>query len=783
MIFKRFRKNSIAKISFLSTMGIVTFSILIVGFLWIGSLYEDFRKDLDKFKEFYIEEKKIILKNEVENIVDYIKYEMLKTSKKDTHLSKEELKRVVLNETLDRVAELRFDKGGYFFIFNPDGTSLVFDGKRQNIDTKNIDGANEIVEKILDIAKNQKSGFLEYKWYTLEDKQNRYNKISYVKYCSHFDIIVGAGIYLTEINSALLARDEELKRDLKFYILHISVILFIIIFITFVIFNLLRNIIEDKIDSFVHFFKHLEMENTKIDKSELYFDEFKTLADSANNMAIKRETLELELKQQKDFLSKVIDSSSNSIYVRDKSNRFVLVNSSLANIIGSDKDELIGKSVEEFLPLKCIDNIDYISDGLMRFKEREIWFEVNEVSLDESLFLVTLNDVTIRKNFETLLQIEIKRKKYELMEQRADYKMMLDVLPMSILYKDTNNTILRANRNLIEILNTTESEIEGRCARDVFCDDSIYSDDLEIINSRKPKFNIIQKLKIGDEIYQFEVSKFPIIKNDDVKGILITMLDITQRVKLELENNRQSKILIQQSKMAAMGEMIGVIAHQWKQPLNGIYLLLQSLQSDLDIDGVISKEIASESFFEIREQIDFLFETMNEFRDFFKPSKEKKLFSIINSIDDILIILKAQFLKYHIEIKIDVPDFDCNYFGYENEFKQVMLNIFNNSKDALMGKKNILNSDDLPLIEIYFEQDSEYISIFIEDNAGGIDDSIIDMIFDSYFTTKGDSGTGIGLYLAKMIIENMGGKIEVFNGDSGACFKVSLKKSLPIRSE
>jgi signal transduction histidine kinase len=221
--------------------------------------------------------------------------------------------------------------------------------------------------------------------------------------------------------------------------------------------------------------------------------------------------------------------------------------------------------------------------------------------------------------------------------------------------------------------------------------------------------------------------------------------------------------------MAAMGEMIGAISHQWKQPLNGIYILIQALESDLVLDGVISKENGKEALDDMREQINFMFETMKEFRNFFKPSKDKKTFDIQNSILEVSKILKAQFLKYNIELQIEKSSIDLEYIGYENEFKQVILNILNNAKDVLISRK-------VPTIKISIDKSDNYINIYISDNGGGIPDDIIDKIFESYFSTKGENGTGIGLYMSKMIIENMDGKIEAFNIESGACFKISLKR-------
>jgi len=247
---------------------------------------------------------------------------------------------------------------------------------------------------------------------------------------------------------------------------------------------------------------------------------------------------------------------------------------------------------------------------------------------------------------------------------------------------------------------------------------------------------------------------------------------LEKRVQEEVEKNAQGQlILMQKNKLAQMGEMIENIAHQWRQPLsqiNSFVLLIEQHLHRLKIDD---KDI-EEELSKIETITQHMSKTINSFKDFFNPSKQKEEFWLNNIIEETLIILKGVFEHHLIEVDIKVNEtFMCN--GYPKELQEVLLVILNNAKDAF-----ITNNTQKP--KIYIEAtkgDSGYI-IFISDNAGGIPNEHIDKIFEPYFTTKHkQQGTGIGLYLAKKIIEDgIKGKLSVINKNDGACFEIILPR-------
>ena len=251
-------------------------------------------------------------------------------------------------------------------------------------------------------------------------------------------------------------------------------------------------------------------------------------------------------------------------------------------------------------------------------------------------------------------------------------------------------------------------------------------------------------------------------------GVTIAVI-ISRNIYLSLqESKKKDQLLLQQSKQAAMGEMIGAIAHQWRQPLNALAIQTQFIEDDYE-DGLIDKEYLQKYSKENMKMITFMSKTIDDFRNFFTIDKMKKSFSVYAKIKDTSNMLLSQLENYEIELTVEENDFII--LGFESEFQQVILNLVNNAKDALLE-----NSVKSPKIGIYIQKDEDMGVVKIKDNAGGVPKDVIQRIFEPYFTTKEEGkGTGVGLYMSKMIIEdNMGGSIHVENENDGAVFTIKL---------
>jgi len=237
------------------------------------------------------------------------------------------------------------------------------------------------------------------------------------------------------------------------------------------------------------------------------------------------------------------------------------------------------------------------------------------------------------------------------------------------------------------------------------------------------------------------------------------------------KSKKQEALLIHQSRSAAMGEMIGAIAHQWRQPLNALGLVLQNLRLRYQM-GKLDEEFMLVSMEKSDRLIQKMSSTIDDFRNFFKPNKNTELFNILQVIRSTVELLEAQLKNHNIDVIIRCSD-DIEVVGLEGELSQVLLNLINNAKDILVERR-ISN----PQIAICADQQEDCtIQIIVKDNGGGIPDQIFDKIYDPYFTTKEEGrGTGIGLYMSKIIIENnMAGSLHAFNDDEGANFVIRLR--------
>ncbi|QKF81582.1 cache domain-containing protein [Halarcobacter ebronensis] len=261
---------------------------------------------------------------------------------------------------------------------------------------------------------------------------------------------------------------------------------------------------------------------------------------------------------------------------------------------------------------------------------------------------------------------------------------------------------------------------------------------------------------------------------ENVKKKELELQDVNKNLEIKINSalndaKKKDRAMLHQSRLARMGAMLSMIAHQWRQPLSEISAILMELEIANKF-GKLDDKLLKDSVKESNRLIQFMSHTIDDFRNFFKPDKQKVEFYVDDACSEAISLASASIKSSNIKL---IKRVKCNsiILGYEREFAQVMLNLISNAKDIL-NQRMVKN----PQIEIVIDYKNGHSIISVEDNGGGVDEKHLELIFEPYFTTKESSkGTGLGLYMSKMIIEkNMNGEISVENRKNGALFRIQI---------
>ena len=267
---------------------------------------------------------------------------------------------------------------------------------------------------------------------------------------------------------------------------------------------------------------------------------------------------------------------------------------------------------------------------------------------------------------------------------------------------------------------------------------------------------LLSRAYIDEKLLFFD----PILLGSTIESIFLSMALAHKLQEINYKKEKQKSLMIHQSKLASMGELLGNISHQWRQPLTRLSFILMNIEQK-DTTSLHQKKLD-----EANAQLEFMSQTIDDFKDFYKPKKDKESFLLSEETKNVIELLYMQ----NISIALNIIE-DSTIINYKNEYKQVILNLLSNAKEVLI-EREIKNQK--IIITINKQQ------ITISDNAGGISKKHINKIFDPYYTTK-RSGLGVGLYMSKVIIENnMGGSLAVFNGEKGAEFLILFTNSLDL---
>jgi len=346
---------------------------------------------------------------------------------------------------------------------------------------------------------------------------------------------------------------------------------------------------------------------------------------------------------------------------------------------------------------------------------------------------------------------------------------------------DKDKRILRVNKAFSHITGYEDFEVVSKkpsILKSGFHDKDFYHDMMLTLDEKNIWHGEITNLhKNGSVVNEILTIQAVLDDNDEVIYYVASFIDITIQKTMQKSLQEKERILVHQSKMAAMGEMLENIAHQWRQPLSVISTITSSIKLRKELKLLELGDDEMKDVKKIDETVHFLSDTIDDFRGFFKPDKEKKEFNLLECYQNTLQLINSKFKSLEINLVENVIDVEV--FSLENELKQVLMNILNNAKDALV-QNDIKNKS---IFVDIFDED-ENIVINIKDNAGGIPEHIMEKIFEPYFTTKREvNGTGIGLYMSmEMVQKHMNGTLSVVNSEfeyesesyKGACFTIKL---------
>ena len=350
---------------------------------------------------------------------------------------------------------------------------------------------------------------------------------------------------------------------------------------------------------------------------------------------------------------------------------------------------------------------------------------------------------------------------------------MLNAIESPIFWQDENERIIDANIKFCTLIDIKLKKLQHKKLKDFKKSKkvNIVMDFLEENKKQRGKDFIFRysDKDLDDKIYLIKQKKY-FDKKTGSSGVVSIFTDITAERAIAIERKRNQQFVLQQSKLAELGEIFSSIAHQWKAPLVEITTIAQELFYSSPTSAKNDTNERESYVGEIFKQVKYMNDTMNEFQEFIKPSYSKHIFSVKEAIESMLEIMNHNIVFNYINITIEVDkNTNDEVLGFKNEFMQSFLNIINNARDVLLKndfKKRNIN------INIYNEKD--YVVIKVQDNAGGIKDKDIKKIFEPYFSTK-VTGHGLGLYMAKVIIEDkMAGSIKVENINDGACFTIKI---------
>lgn len=455
-------------------------------------------------------------------------------------------------------------------------------------------------------------------------------------------------------------------------------------------------------------------------------------------------------------LESLVNSIPDLVWMKDEMGKYLHCNNRFGEFFGASSKEIIGKTDYDFVdkeladsfrrndanamnsskPVKNFEEITFISDGHVEYLET-----IKTAVRDKDGALIGV--LGVGRDITT-----IKQQHEKLLVQKEEFE-----------------TIFRNSKDAIAII---DMELNFLDFNDAFVELVEYSRE-ELLSKNCLDITLSQREEVCDEVFanvlkngyveNYEKSWITKTNSTVLVNMSLAMMPDKKRVLLSMKNITQLKLMEQQAKLASMGDMIGNIAHQWRQPLSIISTSATGMLFQKQHAVLSDEEFAQYCKF-INDNAQYLSRTIDDFRDFIKGESEKSLFNLTENINSFIQLVEGSMKTHHIQVVLDLDD-TIEVYGVSNELIQCLMNIYNNAKDAL---KDMDEEHRFFFINTSLQEQGK-ITINIKDNGGGIDEKIIDKIFEPYFTTKHQSqGTGLGLHMSyNLIVDSMDGSLEAYN--------------------
>ena len=513
-------------------------------------------------------------------------------------------------------------------------------------------------------------------------------------------------------------------------------------------------------------------------------EECDTLFDENGNPFVSRGTVQditeltlakIELENEHDKLKAIFENIPDLVWIKDVNGVFMSCNKRFEEFFGAKEKDIVNKTDYDFVDKELADF--FISHDKLAMNSDKPLSNFEELTFPDGHkeYVQTIKSKVLDSsgNIVGILGIgrnitELRDKELQLIKQQKELQSIYDTTKDGLAIVDMETNFIKVNKAFCDITGLSEEEL-------------LKTSSIALIGDENKEELV--KSNINEIILKGSVDNFERVYVAKNRGINITLsatlMPDKNHILLSMKDVTKNKLFEEQSKLAAMGEMIGNIAHQWRQPLSVITTVSSNVKFHKEYDELKNYDVTSDMN-TIMQQADYLSKTIDDFRNFIKNSKEINLISIKSVVEKTLSLIHAAMVNNCINVISNLND-DLEIEANENELIQSFINIINNAKDA--ENENVKNSDDKLIFVETLKEDSNLI-VLIKDNGGGIPNTIMNRIFEPYFTTKHQSvGTGIGLSMTyKMLVERQHALINVYNEEyvydnkkyKGACFKITF---------